>query len=70
MAVRTTLVPFAKVKELINSLEESEIVQYDGAFCTQKSGIGSSDDEISIVEVKLAYVNKKEPPKKEDRQGQ
>lgn len=64
---RTSLVPFDKVKEIINSLDKSEIVQYDGAFCTQTSTIGSSNDEISVVEVKIAFI-KKETDK--DGEGQ
>ena len=66
---QTTLVPFTSVKEILNSLLESEIVQYDGAFCTQKSGMGSSDDEVSIVEVKIAFVKSRLSQEDKDKKS-
>lgn len=55
---QTSLVPFEKVKEILTTLSADEIVQYEGAFCTHKGTIDSSKDEVSIVEVKIAFVRK------------
>lgn len=48
------LVSFKKAKELINSVEDEQIVQFEGATLTQCK-IG--EKTVSTVEVKIAFVS-------------
>lgn len=46
------LLPFSKIREILNSVKESEIVQYSGSVGTESSVVGSS---YQVVELRLVY---------------
>jgi hypothetical protein len=49
------LMSFKKAKEMINTIAEEQIIQFEGATLTQcKAG----EQTISTMEVKIAFTNK------------
>ena len=49
------LVSLQDVKDILNTIEDGQLVQFDGALCTQ-TRLG--DQTISIVEAKVAFIQK------------
>ncbi len=47
------LVSLKDIKDTLNTIEDGQIVQFDGALCTQ-TRVG--EQTISIVEVKVAFI--------------
>ena len=46
------LLPFSKIKEILNSVREETVVQYSGSVGTESSVVGSS---YQVIELRLVY---------------
>lgn len=47
-----TLLPFGKMKEILNQIHPDRIVKYEGALCSQQTvGEGS----VSVLELKVVF---------------
>jgi len=52
-----SLVPLTKIKDILRNVTEENILSYEGTQCTQKGMLPGNDQEISIVELKIAFTN-------------
>lgn len=55
------LIPFPKIKEIINAIPEDQVVDYDGLVASQKNVEHGS---VSIVQLKVVFND--EPDKDEE----
>lgn len=54
--ITSNLLPFSKVKDIINNISEEQIVQFDGAVCSQFVQHGTN---VNIVELKIGFTPSK-----------
>lgn len=61
--MENNLIPFSKLKEIINNVKTEEIVQYEGSVGTRTSVVGSP---YQVVELTLLYSAEENENEKAD----